>query len=460
MPTTKSVLEELVVLERSGDARTAFLKQVPGQRCPAIPRDELVGFLKDHGVVYGIREDALLLFEEGTWNGDRLLVAEATPPVTGQNGTLEIVFHDRVVNDGGRIDPKDRGTIRSVPAGQVIAIVHLPTSGTPGTGLDGEPLPAHDGKPAEITLGEGVGWSSESNTQIVATVGGSPVFAPGGRIKVDHKVTVNGNVDLAVGNIDFAGSLVVRGDILSDFTVKVAGTLEVDGNVEDATLDVGGDVVIRKGFYGSGKGVMNTGGTVRVQHILNQTVNAAQDVLIDKEAVNATVVSGGSITAPHAVIAGGTMDALRDIDVGTLGSEDGGQAKVKAGKRGRLLERIGQIDREVKHAEKQLAEVKNAVFRLIKMKVDGVTLNAEQEAGLAKLQDAQRQLPKRIDQLHDERAKTNAELQKNTDSKVVVRGTVYENVMIEINGVRRVIDSAVEGAAFTLHNGTISIQAL
>jgi uncharacterized protein (DUF342 family) len=205
---------------------------------------------------------------------------------------------------------------------------------------------------------------------------------------------------------------------------------------------------------------MNTGGTVRVQHILNQTVNAAQDVLIDKEAVNATVVSGGSITAPHAVIAGGTMDALRDIDVGTLGSEDGGQAKVKAGKRGRLLERIGQIDREVKHAEKQLAEVKNAVFRLIKMKVDGVTLNAEQEAGLAKLQDAQRQLPKRIDQLHDERAKTNAELQKNTDSKVVVRGTVYENVMIEINGVRRVIDSAVEGAAFTLHNGTISIQAL
>jgi uncharacterized protein (DUF342 family) len=93
------------------------------------------------------------------------------------------------------------------------------------------------------------------------------------------------------------------------------------------------------------------------------------------------------------------------------------------------------------------------------MKVDGVGLTGEQEHALGKLQEAQKLLPARLVALHTERAQLQSEMQKKAEARIEVHDTVHENVLIDINNVRKVIDSAIQGVVFTERAGTIEIQS-
>ncbi len=271
---------------------------------------------------------------------------------------------------------------------------------------------------------------------------------------------IAGNVDNSTGNIDSAGPVVVRGDILSGFAVCATGMLEVFGNVEDAAIDVNGDVIIHQGFTGSGRGRINASGTVRVLHVRNQTIAAGKDVFVENECINATILSGGRICAPRAVVSGGKLDAMTEIEVGDLGLADDATAKIRVGHRAKVIEHLGHLDKEFVNAERQLREVKEAVYKLVKIKVDGGTLCADKEALLAKLQGAQKMLPGKIATVQAERTVLQAELQKKSDARVVVHGTIQAGAMIEVNGARKILDAAVRGAEFIAWGGVLEVRSL
>jgi uncharacterized protein len=271
---------------------------------------------------------------------------------------------------------------------------------------------------------------------------------------------IEGNVDNATGNVNASGSLVVQGDVHTGFSVHARGTLEVFGNVEDALIEVEGNVILRQGFTGTGKGKISATGSVTMGHVRNQTVVAGGDVVISSECINATVSAGGRIDARRAVVSGGKLDAMREILLGEVGVVDEMSAKVRVGRRAKVIEQLGVLDKELANAERQLKEVKDAVYKLIKIKVDGGSLPGDKEALLAKLQAAQKMLPERIVAIHGEHAALLAELQKKSDVKVVVYGTIHANTMIEVDGARKILDASVRGVEFTQWSGTLEARSL
>jgi uncharacterized protein (DUF342 family) len=271
---------------------------------------------------------------------------------------------------------------------------------------------------------------------------------------------IAGNVDLSTGNIDVAGPLVVRGDVMMGYTVRARGSLEVFGNVEDSAIDVDGDVTIHQGFTGSGRGRINATGNVRVLHVRGQSITAGKDVFIENECVNATIHAGGRIHGPRAVVSGGKLDAMTEIEMGELGLADDAPAKVRVGHRAKIIEGLGQLDKDLVNAERQLREVKEAVYKLVKIKVDGLALPAEKEALLAKLQAAQKLLPERIAAMSAERNELQIELQKKSTARLVVHGTVQADTMIEINGARKILDAAVRSAEFVEWGGALEARSL
>jgi uncharacterized protein len=450
--------QQRVKVEVDADGLRAYLRPIDPSRDGLPEGEDLRSMLAEAGVVRGIMSGSEI--RPVPENG-RVLVAVGRAPVRGTDGWVEFPMMSRGGATGSveRVNMRDGDFLKRVTKGDVVAVIHQPAAGEAGETVRGEVIPADEGAPARVEAGKNVAASPTEPGQLVAAADGHLAFGPDGRIEVQTVVTIRGNLDLTVGNIDFCGSIIVLGDILSEFTVKVGGSLDVHGNVEDSLIKAGGDVTVRNGFYGHGKGTIEAGGDVHVHHILNQSILSEKDVYIETEAVNATVRAGGRIIAPRAVIAGGNMDALREIIAGVLGSADGGQAKLRAGKRGRILERLGQIDRDLKHGEKQLADVKATVYRFVKMKVDGVGLTAEQEQVLGKLQEAQKVLPVRLEALQAERVQLQTELQKKAEARIEVHDTVHENVLIDINNVRKVIDSAIQGVVFTERAGTIEIQS-
>ena len=92
------------------------------------------------------------------------------------------------------------------------------------------------------------------------------------------------------------------------------------------------------------------------------------------------------------------------------------------------------------------------------MKLDTGTLPLEKEQMLTKLQEVQKLLPDRIQKLKTEKEQLTQDLKQESNAQVVVRGTVFENVVIDINGLKKVVETAVQDVVFVERAGAIEVR--
>jgi uncharacterized protein (DUF342 family) len=76
-----------------------------------------------------------------------------------------------------------------------------------------------------------------------------------------------------------------------------------------------------------------------------------------------------------------------------------------------------------------------------------------------KLQEVQKQLPARIQALQHEKLQLAEELKHECKARVVVHGTVFENAIIEINGIRKVVDDALQDVIFVERAGVVEVHS-
>lgn len=422
--------------------------------------DDLRSALEQVGVTTGLQERR---FEDvGVAVGKEVIVAEGIPAVPGKKGWVELLVPVSVNknDDDSQAGVRQYLHVRNARKGDSVARVHPPEKGTEGRTVTGKPLPAHPGAPAEVHMGSGVAHSPNDPALLVAKHDGNAILKPDGTVDVEESILIAKDLDYSIGDVDFVGSLVVRGDIHSDLVVKVGKNLEVSGDIGDSRVEAGGDVTVRKGFLGRGSGSITAGGSVSVQHILNQTVKAAVNIAIQRESVNGKVYAGKSILAPMAAVMGGELEAEEILEVKTIGRAEGSQAKVRVGHRGKIVDRLNAIEKELHQGEKNLTELKDAVFKLVRMKIDAGVLAPEKEALLKRLQDTQKQLPQAMEALKEEKASLNAALAKIVDAKLIVHENIFEYVFIEINGARKMTDAPMSGVAFIERNGEIIASGL
>jgi uncharacterized protein (DUF342 family) len=425
-----------------------------------LPEESLLGLLEDAGVRYGILQDEVGAIGRGEATSHKVVIARGTRAVAGAAGWAEVLVptiseKDLIAQSNGHLTCR----VANVTKGTPLVRLHPPTAGTPGTGVNGAPLVAVPGRPMNYRPGAHTAWTDDRHEVVASTEDGNAILREDGVVEVQTELVVPGNVDLAIGSIDFVGSLKVIGDVKGDVKIKVQKSIEILGFVEDAVLEAGGDIRVHKGFFGHGKGRLDAVGNVRVQNLMNQTIQAGKDATIDRESVNGTVHAGSRIRSPQAVIAGGWLDAMFEVEVRDLGSSEASQAKVRVGRRGRILERLALLEKDLKHAEKQMSEVKDALYRLIKVKIDAGTLPPDKEQMIVRLQEAQKSLPPILQSLTAERATLTAELDRNHEARVIVHGTVHKETYLEVNGARKVIESALQDAVFVERGGVVEMHA-
>ena len=127
--------------------------------------------------------------------------------------------------------------------------ITLPTDGTEGVAVTGEKLLPKKGKPAPVRPGQNT-EQNEQGTVIYSKINGHVVFT-GAKIVVNKTFYVSGNVDNSTGSIKVLGNIVIRGTVLSGFTVEAEKNMEINGSVESAKLKAGGNIVLRSGINGS-----------------------------------------------------------------------------------------------------------------------------------------------------------------------------------------------------------------
>ena len=127
-----------------------------------------------------------------------------------------------------------------------------------------------------------------------------------GKINVYAIYEVLGDVDNSTVNIDFIGNVIIKGNVLTGFKVKAGGYIEVRGVVEGAKLVAQGDVVLKKGIQGMGKGIIETQGNVIARFIENSTVTAKGNITTET-ILHSAINCGGKVEVGgrKGLIAGG-----------------------------------------------------------------------------------------------------------------------------------------------------------
>jgi hypothetical protein len=259
----------------------------------------------------------------------KLLIGEGLPPTPGTDGFLQYHF-DRSnlkpkpkIKDDGTVDFRQLGLLRLCNRGDVLVTAVPPANGVDGEDVYGNPMPFPRLKqPAPIPRGKNT-ILSDDNLHLIADVNGQLVLQDG-KINISPTLEIAANVDNSTGDIDFNGEVTIRGNVISGFTVKADGNIEVMGVCEAATLITNGSIVLANGAQGADKAELTAGKDITAKFIESCKVNAGGNIVSDS-IMKSTVKCDGSVTlaGKNGMLVGGTLIAGEKLVARTIGSPMG-----------------------------------------------------------------------------------------------------------------------------------------
>ncbi|KGD93594.1 hypothetical protein JL37_14200 [Achromobacter sp. RTa] len=336
--------------------------------------------LADQGIVHGVLEHELA---EAVERGARetVLIARGTPPTRGTPTRFESLL-DRLkprgedIDELAQVDYRDLGNLLLVSPGTPLMRRSPPLPGVDGTDVMGKPVLPEEMPDTPFAKDlAGVEIDPEDPLLLRAAIAGTPTLVSHG-VQVNPMVEVDA-VNLTTGNINFEGSLQVRGDISATMEVRVTGDVVVNGTMEAALVEAGGNVTVKGGIIGTAEALQDAaaaartarivcGGALRARFIANAIVSAGKDVDVEREIRQSNIAAGGSINVgppntQQSAIAGGQVRALQGVRAGTIGAASGIPTLVQAGldphadiKRSALARKRQQMNEEKAKLEKLL----------------------------------------------------------------------------------------------------------
>lgn len=449
VPAAPPDVDEMAQVILSEDGMAAWLFLLPpsgnGKRLTVADGQSL---LRAAHVTFGVDQRSLFsIFTKKPYF--RLCpVARGTPPTEGKDGwTKEHFSRDfsRFAGneDGGTVDYRALACVQVIEKGTVICDIYPPTEGVAGTRVDGVAAPPKAVNPATVPAGSSTALS-EDGTKLLADMDGFLDFRDG-KFHVKNILNITSDVDYSTGNIDFRGDVTIQGDVREQFSVKATGNIAINGMVEAASVEAGGDVVISAGVSGNSQAVIR-GKHVRARHLENCTVYAecleSDYILTSRIFCSDSVVASGS----RGSIIGGQVVAVNRIKANSIGSQSGRATEITLGVQPEIREELHTNQKELASLRDKASELlKRAMYLKKRMEEQG----QEDRRSAAEIQAAHGSLV----QMTEREKKLLARQQELMEALSRLHqcrlegGTVYP-------GVRLTIGSAIRNIETIAHNCT------
>ncbi len=421
----------------------------------------LITALNKNGVKFGIDVNALnRIVERANYNTSNL-VARGKAQTDGVDGyVVEHYSRERDVKphllDNGDIDHKELGLIVDVEKGAIIADVVKEVPPVSGTGVSGNELLGRPGKPPVIPQGTNTSISADG-THLIANVSGNLVFKQG-KFCVEQLVVINGNVDSAIGNIEFSGDVEVKGDVFFGYTISSKKNVKITGSVEGANIYAGGDITVGYGINGQQKGFVSAKGDIKAMFIENCEVYAEGNIT-SQVIINSHVSSEKEISATtgKGVISGGEIIAVKRISANTIGSEVNIPTVLRLGMTQKLTQNIQELENSIAEIEEEMDLIGKNITYLELLEQQG-QITADRKELLLKLKAKK---PTMLMIL--KRLKTDLELKTESCNafelcSVNIRSELYPPVKVFFgNSITKNINSNYGSSTILYRDGDITI---
>ena len=439
----------------ASDGMSATLNLAPPEDTP-YTMEQLVTLLSEQNIRQGLNLSSLQMMLKKELYGEDVVIARGKEAVNGANGFFTYHFKPEkpdnkpTILPDGSVDYFNNSVYEYTTEGSLLAEYTPATPGEYGYTVTGKLMIPKRGKDLPPLRGKGI-RISEDKKSYYATLSGQIDFEDN-KLNIINCLSINKDVDLSVGNINFDGNVEIMGNVIPNMTIHATGYVKVNGYVEAASIYAGGDVVLAKGIQGGGVSYIESGGDVYAPFYESTTIKC-EGSLNGNHVLNCDITCNDRIllSGKRGLILGGTTRALRYIDAKTVGNKAELPTKLILGVDTEVVKKYGEIMQDISKIKLELSALKkNMVIYEEQSQTEHHTYKMLQKA---------------VEIKNEELKKQTEELQKANTTIEIASGAfagffshVYPGTTISINTETHIVKEEQKQVTYRLRDRKIIME--
>ncbi|MFE4895203.1 DUF342 domain-containing protein [Peribacillus butanolivorans] len=400
------------------------------------------------------------ILQNGLRIKDSIVIAKGTEPVHGKDAVVTYFKRSErkpAVREDGKVDYYDMSFLDEVKSGDWLGEKVPPTTGKMGRSITGEFALADKGKNKKLLYDRTTVAAIEENGKFIlrALINGVVEFR-GGKIAVGDHLVIEGDVGIETGNIEFDGSVTVKGTIIDNFSVTATKDISIlselgVSNVKEIKSKVG-DVFIKGGIFGKGVSKISAGRNIFVKHANECHLIAGENIHIGSYSLGSFLKAKNIFTdEKKGKLIGGVIEA---------------HGKVRAAVIGNRMERktiinVQGFNREILKEElnKTLLLYKSKIqkLELVKEKLEVYDmfvgqLNLAQNYQYEQTRSQLESLTAEIFQLDEKRKSLMDTLDSKGDGEITIGQMAFPDTRLQIKSLEKKLNELTKGTFYAENN--------
>ncbi|MCR2042744.1 DUF342 domain-containing protein [Anaerosalibacter massiliensis] len=450
--------EEKIFVEVSRNGLEGYLTLISDDKDLNFDFNNTISIIKEK-IKLGLKSDIIKDMIDNKIYKERVCIAEGVYPINEKDGYVKYYFDKNKklmpkINEDGTVDYRELDLVNNVSEGDILAKIILPSGGKEGLKVTGEKIPYRQGKTPFFKCGKNVKTAGKG-LYLVSTHDGQVKL-------VDNKLNVLevlevSSVDNSTGNIDFNGSIIVKGNVINGFKVKADGDIEILGVVEGADIECTGDISVRQGIQGCNSGEISSMGNIVTKFIENSNIFCKRN-LVAEAIMHSEVICNNSvdIIGKRGLLVGGICRARKEIRAKTVGSRMATSTILEVGVEPEYKIKSNNLAEEISTTKSNISKVEKSLFTLEKL-VNSNKINEEKKQLYKKLENTRRVLEMKLNKINKEYTAVKSMMKDISEGCIKVEGTVYPGVKIVIGDSTMFVREELKNCTFYKEEGEIKI---
>lgn len=425
---------------------------------------ELIGQLRLNKVVVGLKtEEIMRMVNEKVYNTP-VVVAEGKPLVPAQEGYYEFFFdtsdHKKPeIREDGTTDYSAVGRLENVKEGQLIARYHPAVQGKNGFDIMGHEMVAKIAKEQPVLRGQHIERNDETNEYFAKMTG--MISKKEYNIEILDVYEINEDVTLIRKTVEFYGDLIINGDVENGVLIRAGRNIVINGTVGAATINAGGDIILKRGITGAGRGKVSARGNVFSDFIEHAKVEAGQDVYANS-IINSEILTNGNVivSGKQGYIIGGNTHGLRGIVANAAGSQSEVRTVLHAGFQKEDYTRFLQLEQKEKRIAASLEQIIDDLTSMLKARAKAGTVNKAQRENILAINRRRDSMQEELKSIRSDKEDISRKMSMGVNASIIIRGDVYRNVLISIDAARLAILKEETYVRYVCRNDEIQRRAI
>lgn len=398
----------------------------------------IINKLHDENIVFGIDQEVIELIADNKEYNKDILIAKGLKPIEGKDGKIEYLFNTQKkikphMNEDGTVDYHKLDLITNVKEGDSLARLIKEEEGTPGKNVFGEDILPPKVKVKKLYFGK----NTKVRDNILYAIKDGQVKLDDGKVMVLDYLEIPGNVDNSTGDIDFLGTVLVKGNVLTGYSVKAKGDVEVSGVVEGAHIIADGNIILHRGIQGMERGIIEAKGNVMAKYIENSKVTAGGSIHSDA-ILHSEVSCKGNILVDgkKGLISGGKVRSAVEVSAKVMGSHMGTVTTIKVGIDPAYIDEYNELQKNIDKLIKEEVKLNQIITLLSKKKSVSGELSEEKKEMLISATRSKIFINNKLTSFQKKYTEMKEDIDNNKVGKVKVLGNIYPGVRVSIGNIK------------------------